>query len=312
MSILKNVKRKNTRIRLLDKSTSYSDKIFDKCNLLLMLLLFVIFSWPLWFVLIASFSDPSLVTTGEVLLIPKGLTFKSYKAAIEYSKLWTGYMNTIFVTLVGTTLNLIMSVCLAYPLAQSDFMPKKIVFYMVLITMYFGGGLIPTYLVVKSVGLLDNRWAMIIPGLIAPYNAFIIRTYFMSSIPKELHEASKLDGANSAQYLIRVVLPLSKPVLAVVGLYYAVAHWNSYQSALYYIYDEKKYPLQSVLRELLMSTKMMQDQIAMDYESVAEAMEMANTMKYSVIILACLPMLCVYPFIQRFFVKGVMVGSLKG
>lgn len=299
--------------KLIEKNCAYADRFFDLFNLVLMILLLIIFIWPLWFIFIASFSDPTLVLTGEILLVPKGLTMKSYDTAMKYGKLWIGYANTILVTVVGTLINLFMSVCLAYPLSQSNFMPRKLVFYMVLITMYFSGGLIPSYLVVRSLGLVDTRWAMIIPSAISVYNCFIIRTYFMSSIPKELQEAAMLDGANAVQYLVKIVLPLSKPVLAVVGLYYMVGHWNDYYSALIYIYDEYKYPLQSVLRELLSSVQILREQADVgDSELLKEAMELANTMKYSVIILAALPMLCIYPFIQKFFVKGVMIGSLKG
>ena len=179
--------------------------------------------------------------------------------------------------------------------------------------MYFSGGLIPLYLVVKSVGLLDTRWAMIIPTVVSVYNCLVIRNYFMSSIPGELKEAAILDGANSAQYLWKVVLPLSKPVLAVVGLYYAVSHWNDYYQALIYLFDNNKVPLQTVLRKLLMSTKfMMNNADFVDAEAVKAATEQALTMKYGVIVVAALPMLILYPFIQKFFVKGVMIGAVKG
>ena len=293
---------------------SYSDKVFDIFNVALMLFLFVIFTWPLWFVVIASISNPKLVAIGEVLLIPKELTIESYKRMMEYEQLWVGYANTIFYTVVGTILNLIFSVCFAYPLSQKDFVPRKFFLIMFMFTMYFGGGLIPTYLVVKNLGMVDTRWAMMIPGLISVYNCLIIRTYFMNSIPGELQEAAMLDGANSAQYLWKVVLPLSKPVLAVVGLYYAVSHWNDFYNALIYLYDMDLYPLQSVLRQLLMSTQMLADSTmgVSDPETMQAMLEMSMGMKYCVIIAAALPVLCVYPYIQKFFVKGVMVGSVKG
>ena len=291
----------------------YSDKIFDFFNVCIMLVLLVIFAWPIWFVLIASFSNPGLVAAGDVLLIPKKITLESYKTMLEYKEIWIGYANSIFYTVVGTILNLIMSVCFAYPLSSKDFLPRKFFIMIFLFTMYFSGGLIPLYLVVKSVGLLDTRWAMIIPTVVSVYNCLVIRNYFMSSIPGELKEAAFLDGANSAQYLWKVVLPLSKPVLAVVGLYYAVSHWNDYYQALIYLFDNNKVPLQTVLRKLLMSTKfMMNNADFVDAEAVKAATEQALTMKYGVIVVAALPMLILYPFIQKFFVKGVMIGAVKG
>ena len=293
---------------------SYADKIFDVCNVILMLGLLIVFAWPLWFVVIASISDPKLVGTGEVLLIPKKLTMASYELMFEYSQLWKGYANTIFYTVVGTFLNLVLSVCCAYPLSNKDFVPRKFFLFMFMFTMYFSGGLIPNYLVVKEVGLVDTRWAMIVPGLVSVYNCLIIRSYFMNSIPGELRDAATLDGANSAQYLWKVILLLSKPVLAVVGLYYMVDHWNDFYHALIYLYDMELYPLQSVLRNLLMSTQMLSDSTAgiSDAATLEAMLELSMGMKYSVIIAAAVPVLCVYPFIQKFFVKGVMVGSVKG
>ncbi len=291
-----------------------SDKLFDVVNVLIMLVLLVVFTWPLWFVLIASISDPILVMSGEVLLIPKKLTLAGYKQMLEYKELWTGYANTIFITVVGTVLNLIMSVCFAYPLSDKNFKPRRILLMVFMFTMYFSGGLIPHYLVVKQLGLLDTRWAMIIPSLISVYNSLVIRSYFMNSIPGELEEASLLDGANSAQYLWRVVLPLSKPVLAVVGLYYAVSHWNDYYNALIYLYKAELYPLQTVLRNLLISAQALVNDTSgiTDAAAIEEAFNRAMTMKYSVIVVAAVPMLCIYPFVQKFFIKGVMVGAVKG
>ena len=291
-----------------------TDKLFDLVNVVIMLVLLVIFTWPLWFVLIASISDPILVMTGKVLVIPKGITQAGYEQMLEYKELWTGYANSIFITVVGTLLNLIMSVCFAYPLADKNFMPRRVLLLVFMFTMYFSGGLIPGYLVVRRLGLLDTLWAMIIPSLVSVYNSLVIRSYFINSIPGELEEASLLDGANSAQYLWRVVLPLSKPVLAVVGLYYAVSHWNDYYSALIYLYKEELYPVQTVLRNLLLSAQVLLNDTSgvVDAALIEEAFNRAMTMKYSVIIVSALPMLCIYPFVQKFFVKGVMVGAVKG
>ncbi len=289
---------------------SYQDKIFHIVNVLIMIAMLIIFIWPLYFVVVASFSDPIAVTTGKTLLRPVGFSLEGYKMILEYKPLWLGYANTIFYTAAGTLLNLIFSVCMAYPLSRKDFPLRKVLLPAFMFTMYFGGGLIPTYLVVKNLHMVDTRWAMIVPGLISVYNALVIRTYFMNSIPHELQEASELDGANAAQYLWKVVLPLSKPVLAVVGLYYAVGHWNDFYSALIYIYDTDLLPLQTVLRNALMAQTMVD--VTLD-PAEAELMFLNGlTMRYSMIIAAAIPMLCMYPFIQKHFVKGVMVGSVKG
>lgn len=290
------------------------DKIFDVVNVVVMIVMLVVFTYPLWFVLIASVSDPILVMSGQVLLLPKGFTLDGYNNMMKYKELWIGYANTIFITAVGTVLNLVMSVCFAYPLSDKNFLPRRVLLLMFMFTMYFSGGLIPGYLVVKQLGLLNTRWAMIIPSLVSVYNCLVIRSYFVNSIPGELEEASLLDGANSAQYLWYIVLPLSKPVLAVVGLYYAVSHWNDYYNALIYLYKEELYPLQTVLRNLLLSAQALANDASgvMDAAMMEEVFNRSLIMKYSVIIVAVVPMLCIYPFIQKFFVKGVMVGSVKG
>jgi len=288
-----------------------SDKIFDVVNLAVMLILLAVFLWPLWFVIIASFSSPEAVQMGEVLVLPKKVTLEGYKRILHYSQIWTGYKNTIIVTLVGTALNMVFSVCLAYPLSVKTFAPRNAATVFVLITMYFSGGLIPNYLLMKQLGLVNTLWAMILPGMISVYNSLIIRSFFMNSIPSELREAATLDGAGDASYLFRVVLPLSKPVFAVVGLYYMVAHWNNFTYALYYIYTADLYPLQTVLRELLMSSKMVAD-MNHSGEDIEQILRAAQMMQYGVIMVAAAPMLCIYPFVQKYFVKGAMVGAVKG
>lgn len=291
----------------------YSDKVFDAVNLCIMIVLLVIFIWPLWFVVIASVSDPNSVLLGKVLIWPKGFNIDSYKALTEHKEIWIGYGNTIIYTVVGTCLNMVLTVCAAYPLSRKDFVLRNFFMVIFMVTMYFSGGLIPTYLVVNKLGLLDTRWAMIIPGAVSIYNVIIVRSYYLNSIPASLYEAATLDGANSAQYLIRIIIPLSKPVLSVVALYYAVGHWNDYYTALLYIYDENIRPLQTVLRDLLLTTQLQLIDIAgMDAASVERQMQLAQTMKYSAIIVAMIPILCIYPLIQKHFVKGVMIGSIKG
>lgn len=292
---------------------SYTDKIFDVVNLIVMLVMLIIFIWPLWFVVIASFSNPNEVWNGNVLLWPKGFTLTAYEAVFQYKTIWVGYRNTIFYTVVGTLVNLIMTICAAYPLSRRDFVPRNFLMFMFMLTMYFGGGLIPTYLVVSKLGIIDTIWAMIIPGACSIYNVIITRTYFINSISESLKEAADLDGANSLQILLKIVLPLSKPIIAVVGLYYAVGHWNDYFTALIYINDTDLLPLQSFLRDLLLTNKLTADNLAgMDAATAEAKLHLAQTLKYSAIIVSSVPVLCIYPFIQKYFVKGVMIGSVKG
>lgn len=292
---------------------SYADKIFDVINVAIMIILLIIFAWPLWFVVIASFSNPNEVWNGNVIIYPKGFTLAAYEAVLEYKSIWIGYRNTIFYTVVGTLINLIMTVCAAYPLSRKDFVARNFFMIMFMLTMYFGGGLIPSYLVVNKLGLVNTPWAMIIPGACSIYNVIITRTYFINSIPESLKDAADLDGANSFQVLMKIVLPLSKPILAVIGLYYAVGHWNDYFSALIYINNTDLLPLQSFLRDLLLSNKLTVDKLAgMDAAAAEAKMHLAQTLKYSAIIVSTVPVLCIYPFIQKYFVKGVMIGSVKG
>lgn len=303
------VKKKNRII-----SNSFSDGAFDLINIIICCLALVVFIWPLWFVVIASFSDPVEVNSGSVLLWIKGFQLNGYKDLLRYEPIWIGFRNSIIYTVVGTIINMVMTVLCAYPLSRKDWGARNLWTTFCLITMYFSGGLIPTYLVVKGLGLIDTVWAMIIPGALSFYNALIVRNYLTNSIPNELFESAKIDGANHWDYLIKIALPLSKPVLAVVALYYAVGHWNDFYSALIYIYDRNLLPLQSVIKDLMATTEVLANQLnnTNDVMSMREKMEMAQTLKYSTIIVSVVPMLIIYPFVQKYFVKGTMVGAVKG
>ena len=292
---------------------SYSDRVFDIVNIIIMLALLVIFLWPLWFVVIASFSNPNEVWNGNVILLPKGFTLSADEAVSHYKMIWTGYKNTIIYTVVGTFINLVMTICAAYPLSRKDFVPRNFLMFIFMLTMYFSGGLIPTYLVVSKMHLLNTPWAMMIPGAVSIYNVIITRTYFVNSIPSSLQEAAELDGANTFQFLMKIVLPLSKPIIAVIALYYAVGHWNDFFTALIYLNDKELMPLQSFLRDLLMSNKMsLNNMQGLDAAQAEAKMQLSQTLKYSAIIVSTVPVLCIYPFIQKYFVKGVMIGSVKG
>ncbi|MBQ9855047.1 MAG: carbohydrate ABC transporter permease [Clostridia bacterium] len=287
---------------------SRQDRVFDAINLILMILLLFIFIWPLWFVLIASFSDPMRVLNGEVLILPVDFNVSAYKELIRRGDIWLSYLNSIFYTVAGTALNMVFTVCAAYPLSRKTFVIRNYVMTFFLITMYFSGGLIPLYVLLRGLHLIDSRLCLILGGAISVYNMLIVRNYFMNSIPSALREASMLDGANSAQDLIHVVLPLSKPVLAVVTLYYAVGHWNDYYSALVYITSPNKYPLQLVLRDILSNVTVSSESAS----TIEDKVRLAQTLKYSSIIAAMIPVLMLYPVIQKHFVKGVMIGAVKG
>lgn len=303
MAVLKNKKKKIN-----------SDQVFDAVNLLIMILLFVIFIWPLWFVIIASFSDPYAVWRGSVVLWPQGFSLESYREILKYKEIWLGYRNTLFYTVAGTLINMAMTICMAYPLSRRKFMPKNIIMLLCMITMYFSGGLIPNYLVVKKLHLVDTIWAMMIPGCLSVYNMIIMRSYFVNSIPQTLEEAAVLDGANPVQYLFRVVLPLSKSVLAVIALYYVVAHWNDFFNALIYINNRNLLPLQTFLRNLLVTNTVgnVSQTQSLDPEALQKKIYLAQTIKYSAIIVSTIPVLCIYPFLQKYFVKGIMIGAIKG
>ena len=287
------------------------DKVFDIVNILIMAILTFIFVWPLIFVLSASVSDPAAVTLGKVWLFPKGFNLEGYKAIFNYKNIWVGYKNTVIYTVLGTTLNLFMTICAAYPLSRKDFMPRKTLTRIFMFTMFFSGGLIPSYMVVVKLGIYDKIWAMLLPSAVHVMYIIIMRTYFQTSIPHSLHEAAELDGANTAQVLWHIVLPLSGPILAVMALYYGVGKWNSYFDALVYMSSTSKYPLQMFLREILINNQVDLNMVGLDPAAAEAKLHLAQVIKYGVIVVASLPVLCVYPFVQKYFVKGVMIGAIK-
>lgn len=228
------------------------EKRFDVIVYLLAAIIIILVLYPLLFVVSASFSDPARVLNGEVWLLPKGVTLEAYSNILHNDKIWTGYRNTLIYTVVGTSVNIMMTLLAAYPLSRPDLPGRKLLMLIVTLTMFFSGGLIPSYLLVKNLGMVDTMWALIIPGAISTYNLIVMRTYFESSIPWELQEAAHIDGCSNWRLLITIILPLSKPIIAVMVLFYAVGHWNSFFNALIYIRSEDRYPLQLVLREILM------------------------------------------------------------
>lgn len=295
------------------KRLSLSDKGFDRLNKLFVLIITIIIVYPLIFVISASISDPSAVSNGKVWLWPVDITFRGYKLIFDNPDIWNGYKNTIIYTVVGTLLHLIILLPCAYALSRKELAGKKIIMWFILFTMLFNGGLIPTYLVVKSLGMLNTIWALVIPGVVGAWSLLVARAFFQQSIPDQLVEASKIDGASDFQIFLKIVLPLSMPIIAVMALFHAVGLWNQYFSALIYLSDEKLYPLQLVLRQILVLNELGTDitSNAGSAGSYAEKVATAEIVKYGVIIVSSLPLLIVYPFLQRFFVKGVLIGSVK-
>jgi putative aldouronate transport system permease protein len=291
---------------------SLGEKIFDALNVVLLTLLMIVSIYPLLYVLFASFSDPArLIQHRGLMFKPLGFTLQGYKLVFEYPVLLSGYANTIFYVVVGSAVNLLMTSMGAYVLSRKNLFWGKSMMFLITFTMFFGGGLIPTYLVVQSLGLIDTRWALIIPGAIGTWNLIVMRTSFMS-IPDSLEESARIDGANDFTILFRIILPLSKATLAVMTLFYAVGHWNSWFGAMIYLRDRKLYPLQLILREILISNDTKGLQVVKDASSVSNQDAYKSLVQYCTIVVATVPILFVYPFLQKYFVKGVMIGSVKG
>jgi len=276
-----------------------------------LVLVSVVVLYPVFFVGIASISNPENVMRGEVWLWPKNISLVGYERLFANSELMKGYGNTLLYTVAGTMLNLVMTIAAAYPLSRPDFSGRTIFTILIVFTMFFSGGMIPTYLLIKDLGMLDTFWVMIIPSALSVWNMLIMKTFFQNSIPKEIQEAAFMDGCSNMKVLTRIVLPLSGPVLAVMVLFYAVGHWNSYFNALIYLSDRDKYPLQLFLREILVQGQM-QEMVDISDDSLARSMMDAEAIKYAAVIITNLPMLILYPFLQKYFIKGVMIGAVKG
>lgn len=304
---------------VIKKSTikeSKTDRIFLGFVYVLLIFALVIVAYPLIYIASASISDPSVVNSGEMWLLPKEITFEGYTTILQNKDIWRGYFNTVIYTVVGTALNLFVTIPAGYVLSRKDFPLKGIFTKMMVITMFISGGMIPSYILVNNLGLTNTMWALILPGAASVYNIVVTRTFFQSSIPDELTEAAIMDGATNFKIFTAVILPLAKPIVAVMALFYGVGHWNQYFQALLYIDDRSKYPLQMVLREILVLQDLSSNPSTMMSEATAEYLNQQQNLsaiiKYGVMIVATLPIIMVYPFLQKYFVKGVMLGSLKG
>ncbi len=289
------------------------DKVFVIFNTLFILAITAIVLYPLLYILSASISSPASVNTGEMWLIPKDVTLEGYKRVFQNNSIWNGYKNTIIYTISGVAVHLFILLPCAYALSRKSVPYKKAIMWFFLFTMFFNGGLIPTYLLIKDLGMINTTWAMIIPNALGVWSIIVARAFFQQNIPNELIEAAEIDGANDFYIFAKLVLPISAPIIAVMALFHGVGLWNQYFNGLMYLNESSMYPLQLVLREILILNQM-DEQMAMsgiDFESYAETARIADIVKYAVMIVSALPLLIVYPFLQRYFVKGVLVGSIK-
>ncbi len=291
---------------------SRQDAVFNVINVVVMVIVLVAILYPLYFIVIASISSPNAVNGGRVLLYPQDITFSGYKRILEYEPIWRGYLNSLFYTIAGTLLNLAVTLPAGYALSRKHLFARRPLLLLFAFTMFFSGGMIPTYMVVKNLGLLNTVWAMLLPGACSVYNIIVTKTFMEMNIPAELLDASRIDGCTDFTTFFNVVLPLSRPIIAVMTMFYAVGHWNSYFDALIYLDDEKLFPLQLVLRELLLQSQVSGAMTSGGMSSIAERAVIAEQMKYGVIIVACIPMMIMFPFVIKHFKKGVMIGSIKG
>ncbi|MGG4130918.1 carbohydrate ABC transporter permease [Paenibacillus illinoisensis] len=292
------------------------DKIFLTLNYIYVTIAFLLVAYPLVYMISASISNPKEVASGAMWLFPKDITFEGYERVLQDQRIWSGYANTILYTVVGTAVNLAVTIPAAYALSRRDLVGRGFFMGVFMFTMFFGGGLVPSYLLIKELGMINSMWALILPSAASVWNIIVSRTFFQGTIPSELQEAAQMDGCSNFKLFFKIVLPLSMPIIAVMALFYGVGHWNSYFSAMIYLNDSAKYPLQLVLRQILVLQEMSAQGSGMMDGSSASALnnkaEVAALVRYAVIIVSTLPVIIIYPFLQRYFVQGVMIGSVKG
>ncbi len=293
------------RVRSQRSDVVFNVVLYTVCALLLLIVLY-----PLWFIVIASLSDPSAVASGHVWVLPVGFTLDGYAELLKQTNVWVGYRNTIAYTLVGTLIALAVNIPAAYALSRKDLVGRKVLMGLYAFTMFFSGGLIPTFLTVQQFHLYNTFWVMVLPFSVSVYNIIVARTFFQNSLPGELWDAAQVDGCGNLRFFFTMALPLSKAVISVIALWTAVGQWNSYFNALIYIRDSNLHPLQLIMRNILITN---QSFAALGTgEAAIIAMRKANLVRYSMIIVSTVPIMCVYPFIQKYFDQGVMIGSVKG
>ena len=298
------------RMNKLSKAVSKADRIYYIVIDTFLILMLLAILYPLYFIVIASISDTDAIFNGEVFLYPIGFNLKGYAALFEIRMIWTGYLNTIWYTLLGTAINIAVTIPAGWAISRKELPWRKFITTYFIVTMFFGGGLIPFYLLVSDLGLLDNPLSVILPYGVSVWNMFMVNAFYSSSVPDEILEAAEVDGSGTIRTFFSIVIPLSKPIIAVMVLFYAVAHWNNYFSALIFLSEQKYFPLQLVLREILIMTESAGGS-AGDAGTILEQAKLANSIKYSSIIVSTLPILVLYPFVSKVFEKGVMIGALK-
>jgi putative aldouronate transport system permease protein len=291
---------------------SRGDRVFLSIVNSLLLVAFVVVAYPLIYILSSSLSSVTAVTSGQVRLWPVQPSLIGYRAVFQNNQVLIGYANSIFYTIAGTLINVVMTVMAGFPLSRKDFYGRGVFMFLFTFTMLFSGGLIPLYLLVKNLGMVDTRWAMIIPTAMGVYQVIIARTFFQANIPDELADAAEIDGASDISFIFRVVLPLSTPIIAVLALMYAVFHWNAYFNALIFLSDPGKFPLQIILRNILILNATDFTMRTVDVAQMMEQQGLTDLLKYALIVVASLPVLAIYPFVQKYFVRGIMIGSIKG
>jgi len=291
------------------KSTR-GDLVFNIINYSLVSLFFLVVLYPIYFILIASISNPDYVNIGAITFWPRGITIEGYLRTFREGNVWRGYRNTILYTTVGTSINVFLTMTAAYALSRKELIGRALIMRIIVFTMLFSGGLIPTYLIVKGLGMTNTIWAMVIPNAVSAWNLIIARTYLQTSVSQELLEAALVDGCSYSRFFWSIVVPLSGAIIAVLALLYSVAHWNSFFTGLIYLQDYSKYPLQLILRDILLGFQTTGS--ADDAKTIQEMQRIADLMKYALIFVASFPVMVLYPFLQRYFVKGVMVGAIKG
>lgn len=287
------------------------DRIYYGIIHFIIILLLIIVLYPLIYILSASFSSPYAVSSGQVILWPVDLSLEGYKAVFKTPDVFVGYRNTILYTVIGTLINIAITLIAAYPLSRKDLPGRNIFMLIFTFTMIFSGGMIPLYIQIKDLHMIDTLWAMVIPGALSVYNMIIARTFLQNSIPGELLEAAQIDGCSDTRYFFSMVLPLSKALIAVLVLFYAIGHWNAYFNGFLYLNNKDKFPLQIILKQILIANTI-DTSLVVDPEVAAAKQGMAELLKYSLIIVSTVPVMCLYPFVQKYFVKGVMIGSIKG
>ncbi|MBO2942435.1 carbohydrate ABC transporter permease [Paenibacillus sp. F411] len=289
-----------------------TEKIIDAANVTLVLMFTAIILYPLIFVLFASMSDPRQLFQAQLLLYPKGFNIESYLKVFENKDIWNAYGNTLLYTFLGTFINIVMTTLGAYPLSRKSFYGKGFFTFIFTFTMFFSGGLIPSYLVNKQLGIVNTIWVLVLPGAISVFNLIIMRTYFQMRIPPELEDSAHVDGCNDFRLLYKIVLPLSTPIIAVMVLFYGVGHWNSYFEAMIYLSDRDLFPLQLILREILIQNEMNEMLAVVVDEQYAQRLMAKEGLKYAVVVVSTFPLLIIYPLLSKFFEKGILVGAIKG